>query len=102
MLTVADRPPPAEASPDPVALAVSGGADSLALLVLAARAGLDVLAVHVDHGLRPGSDREAAVVAAAAARLRRRLRSSVGAVPPGPGLEARARRRATGSCRPAS
>ena len=49
--------------------AVSGGPDSLALLVLAIAAGCAVTAVHVDHGLRPGSADEAGVVAAAAARL---------------------------------
>ena len=38
-----------------VTCAVSGGADSLALLVLAVQAGCRVTAVHVDHGLRPGS-----------------------------------------------
>ena len=39
--------------------AVSGGADSLALLVLAVEAGCRATAVHVDHGLRPGSAGEA-------------------------------------------
>ena len=34
-----------------VTCAVSGGADSLALLVLAVEAGCTVTAVHVDHGL---------------------------------------------------
>ena len=92
MLTVARRPTPADPSPDPVPLAVSGGPDSLALLVLAARAGLDVLAVHVDHGLRSGSDREAAVVAAAAARYGAAFEGRSVTVAPGPGLEARARR----------
>ncbi len=74
-----------------VSLAVSGGQDSLALLVLAAAAGLDAVAVHVDHGLRPGGAGEAAVVADAAARFGvgfSARRVDVGA---GPNLEARAR-----------
>ncbi|SVB84209.1 uncharacterized protein METZ01_LOCUS237063, partial [marine metagenome] len=49
--------------------AVSGGPDSLALLLLAVEAGLTVTAWHVDHGLRPGSDVEGARVAAVAASL---------------------------------
>ena len=80
-----------EFPPAPAVLAVSGGADSLALLVLAARAGLDVVAVHVDHGLRPGSDREADVVAAAAAAYGAAFEARSVRVPPGPDLEARAR-----------
>ena len=74
-----------------LACAVSGGADSLALLVLAAVAGCDVTAIHVDHGLRPGSDAEAGVVAAAAAGLGARFESHRVPVGPGPNLEARAR-----------
>ncbi|HEU4704735.1 MAG TPA: ATP-binding protein, partial [Sphingomicrobium sp.] len=48
-----------------VGVAVSGGPDSLALLLLAAaaRPGL-VEAASVDHGLRPGSRSEAEMVAA--------------------------------------
>ncbi|HVF31865.1 MAG TPA: tRNA lysidine(34) synthetase TilS [Acidimicrobiales bacterium] len=51
-----------------VVCAVSGGADSLALLALAVEAGCVVTAVHVDHGARP-SEAEAGVVAAAAERF---------------------------------
>lgn len=74
-----------------VTCAVSGGADSLALLVLATAAGCRVAAVHVDHGLRPGSAAEAEVVAAAARRLGARFRAERAQVAPGPNLEARAR-----------
>lgn len=74
-----------------VTCAVSGGADSLALLVLACDAGLDVTAVHVDHGLRPGGDREAGVVAAAAARFGAAFRAERVVVEDGGDLEARAR-----------
>ena len=42
--------------------AVSGGADSVALLVLAAAHSADVIAWHVDHGLRDGSANEAPIV----------------------------------------
>jgi len=71
--------------------AVSGGADSLALLALAVTAGCGVRAVHVDHGLRPGSADEAEVVAAAAARLGARFTATRVEVGAGPNLEARAR-----------
>jgi len=80
-------PPPGKALP----CAVSGGADSLALLLLAAAAGCDVTAIHVDHGLRPGSAAEAGVVEAAAARVGARFESRRVTVAPGPNLEARAR-----------
>ena len=42
-----------------ITCAVSGGADSMALLVLAVASGCAVTAVHVDHGLRPNSAVEA-------------------------------------------
>jgi tRNA(Ile)-lysidine synthase len=71
--------------------AVSGGADSLALLALAVGAGLRVTAVHVDHALRPGSAEEADVVADAARRFGAGFRSVRAPVEPGPNLEARAR-----------
>ncbi|MGI8984510.1 MAG: tRNA lysidine(34) synthetase TilS, partial [Acidimicrobiales bacterium] len=74
-----------------VTCAVSGGADSLALLVLAVAAGLDVTAVHVDHGLRAGSADEAGVVCDAAARYGAGFRAETVDVAPGPNLEARAR-----------
>jgi len=74
-----------------VTCAVSGGADSLALLVLALEAGCEVTAVHVDHRLRPGSEDEAAVVRAAAARWGAGFRSVRVDVGAGPNLEARAR-----------
>jgi tRNA(Ile)-lysidine synthase len=75
----------------PVVVACSGGADSLALLVLAVDTGLDPVAVHVDHGLRDGSAVEADVVADAAARLGARFDARRVVVADGSNLEARAR-----------
>ncbi|HTZ10170.1 MAG TPA: tRNA lysidine(34) synthetase TilS, partial [Acidimicrobiales bacterium] len=75
----------------PVTCAVSGGADSLALLVLAVEARCRVSAVHVDHGLRPGSAAEADVVADAAASVGADFRAVRLEVADGPNLEARAR-----------
>jgi tRNA(Ile)-lysidine synthase len=74
-----------------VSCAVSGGPDSLALLALAVHAGCQVLAVHVDHGLRPGGEAEAEVVRRAAERFGARFRAERIEVAPGPNLEARAR-----------
>jgi tRNA(Ile)-lysidine synthase len=74
-----------------VTCAVSGGPDSLALLVLAVERGCGVTAVHVDHGLRPGSAAEADVVAAVAHRYGAAFRAERVVVEPGPNLEARAR-----------
>lgn len=71
--------------------AVSGGADSLALLVLACAAGCDVTAVHIDHGLRLHSAAEADVVASAATRFGARFEARRAGVTPGPNVEARAR-----------
>ena len=75
----------------PLTCAVSGGADSLALLVLAAASGCRVTAVHVDHGLRAGSTAEAGVVAEVARRFGAGFRSEAVTVTEGPNLEARAR-----------
>ena len=83
-----------EVPPDvtaPVVVGCSGGADSLALLALAVDGGLAPIAVHVDHGLRAGSDREAGIVADAAARLGAGFDARQVTVAPGPNLEARAR-----------
>ena len=74
-----------------VTCAVSGGADSTALAVLAVAAGCAVDLVHVDHGLRPGSAADADVVAVTAQRLGVALRVERVQVAPGPNLEARAR-----------
>lgn len=74
-----------------VAVAVSGGADSMALVTLAASWG-DPLALIVDHGLRPESAAEARLTAArlAARGIPSRLLPLTGLVP-GPALAARAR-----------
>jgi tRNA(Ile)-lysidine synthase len=79
------------AAGSPLACAVSGGPDSLALLVLASAAGCDVTAHHVDHGLRPGSADESAVVAGAARRFGASFVGEAVVVEPGPNQEARAR-----------
>jgi len=55
---------------DRLGIAVSGGPDSLALLLLAAAARPgEVEAATVDHGLRPGSRAEAEMVAGVCATL---------------------------------
>src|SRR5680860_1590212 len=76
----------------PVVVACSGGSDSLALLALAVEAGLRPVAVHVDHGLRPGGRDEAARVASACERVGARFDSWSVTVEPGSNLEDRARR----------
>jgi tRNA(Ile)-lysidine synthase len=80
-------PPPGEE----VVCAVSGGADSLALLGLAVAAGCRANAVYVDHGLRKEAREEAALVASVAQRFGAGFACREVSVPPGPGVEARAR-----------
>jgi len=60
-------------------------------MVLACATARPVRAIHVDHGLRSGSENEAAVVDAAAIRFGARFEARTVAVPLGPNLEARAR-----------
>lgn len=74
-----------------VTCAVSGGADSSALLALAVAAGMRVTAVHVDHGLRAGSHLEAGSVRALADAWGTSFRAERVVVADGPDLEARAR-----------
>ena len=50
-------------SETPVAVAVSGGVDSVCLLVWLAKMGIKVTALHVNHKLRPAADIEAEYVA---------------------------------------
>lgn len=78
-------------SSGPVACAVSGGPDSMALLVLAATAGLAPTAHHVDHGLRPRSAAEADLVAEVCDRFGADFVAHRVALDDGPNLEARAR-----------
>ena len=71
--------------------AVSGGADSVALMVLASAANLNVTAWHVDHGLRENSHTEAALVAQLATQLGAQFESRTVTVEQGANTEARAR-----------
>jgi tRNA(Ile)-lysidine synthase len=75
----------------PLHCAVSGGADSLALLLLACRTERDVSAWHVDHGLRSGSADDYTFVHDVAAQLGIDVALRTVRVEPGPNLEARAR-----------
>jgi tRNA(Ile)-lysidine synthase len=80
--------------PDPgstLACAVSGGADSLALLALAVAADCAVVAHHVDHGLRPDSGDDVRVVDELAAALGVEVVVHRLSLQAGPNLEARAR-----------
>lgn len=74
-----------------VDLAVSGGPDSLGLLLLARAAGLDVAVHHVDHHARPSSTDDARSLAATCASLGVGLTVHDVSVEPGANFEARAR-----------
>jgi tRNA(Ile)-lysidine synthase len=71
--------------------AVSGGQDSIAMLLLAVLNGCEVTAFHVDHSLRHGSDQEAKIVAKLAEQIGASFVSKTVKVEPGANLEARAR-----------
>ena len=81
----------------PVAVAVSGGADSMALLHTACAVSCDVTVLHVDHGLREGSAEDRRFLEDAAAALGCRFSTHVAqglatrAKSTGMGLEAAAR-----------
>lgn len=75
----------------PVVVACSGGADSLALLALAVDAALEPIAVYVDHGLRPDSEKDAKHVSDLARRIGARFEMRRVHIASGSNLEARAR-----------
>ena len=71
--------------------AVSGGKDSMTMLMLAVAHGCIVTAFHVDHSLRVGSETESNIVATFAKEVGAEFVSKTIAVEPGANLEARAR-----------
>ncbi|MBI2893706.1 MAG: tRNA lysidine(34) synthetase TilS [Deltaproteobacteria bacterium] len=74
---------------DCVLVACSGGPDSVALLAGLSELGrelcIELCVAHVDHGLRPGSERDGELVGRIAARLDLGLRIERIEVPAGPG-----------------
>lgn len=75
----------------PVSLAVSGGPDSMALLLLAHAAELSITAIHVDHQLRSDSSNDASIIREITDELGIELIVHTVNVGDGPNLEARAR-----------
>ena len=71
--------------------AVSGGADSSALLILASMTGKEVIAHHVDHGLRLSGDAERDLVRGLANKVGARFEAKVLSISDGSNLEARLR-----------
>ena len=71
--------------------AVSGGADSSALLILASMTGKEVIAHHVDHGLRPSGDVERDLVRGLANKVGARFEAKALSISDGSNLEARLR-----------
>ena len=78
-------------SGEPLALGVSGGADSVAMALLARAAGRDIVIWHIDHGLRRSSAADAAMVAAFASDLGVGFELRQAELETGADLEARAR-----------
>ncbi|MSO32730.1 MAG: tRNA lysidine(34) synthetase TilS [Ilumatobacteraceae bacterium] len=78
-------------SATPVSCAVSGGADSMALMVLAVNHGLRVTAHHVNHSLRHDSDADVELVSLLAKQLGVEVVTHRVSIERGANLEARAR-----------
>lgn len=74
-----------------VSCAVSGGPDSMALLLLAHAHGLQVTAIHVDHGLRENSANDVDVITPVTNELGIALQVHTISLEDGPNVEARAR-----------
>jgi tRNA(Ile)-lysidine synthase len=76
---------------EPVDLAVSGGPDSVGMLLLAQRAGCDVRVHHVNHHARSASDEDAAFVVSLCEKQQVPCTVYDALVEPGANFEARAR-----------
>lgn len=79
------------ATGEPLSLAVSGGADSVAMALLAHEAGREFVLWHVDHGLRTAAADDSEFVEKLAADLGAQFELRRITVEPGADLEARAR-----------